>query len=256
MAKPKGCGFPPLETIKQCIKVNRHGNALCWNKDGVLHVFRSMDAEETLAKYKELSKTLNPATTSLLFHARLATHGSHNVNNCHGFTHACARDGKTYAFMHNGIMHNVDVHNDMTDSECFFRELFVPAMENVSMDYAMKLTRAVGCGRNRYALIDNEGELYLHGGENGYFVETIPGVKGKIYFSNLNWKPICSYGTGFDPYRKSQSKPTAGSGSGLPCVGKRDGVGKKVVPTSSTDSLFPAFAEVVKEFAEFRSAGE
>lgn len=229
--KPKGHDFPPVSVIEQCIDTNRHGNAMAWDENGELNVFRSLDRQQTIDKYKELTARLNPNETSLVFHARIATHGDVKLENCHGFLHQSG--GKTYAFFHNGMMNNIDARDGMTDSETFFRDLFIPGLDAVSMDYALAITRSVGGGYNRYAIIDNEGHVWYHGGSSGYYKEAFPGCRGKIYFSNLNWKPKSVFGLGFNPYG-GVSKTDKKGGSGLPSVGKRDGK-KPVLVTHNDD---------------------
>ena len=60
---------------------------MAWDENGELKVFRSLDKQETIDKYKELIARLNPNETSLVFHARIATHGNVKLENCHGFLH-------------------------------------------------------------------------------------------------------------------------------------------------------------------------
>lgn len=222
-----------MDAIEKCINANRHGNAIAWNQNGRVEVFKSMDKNETLAKYKELVSTLNPAETAMIFHARIATHGSHCVKNCHGWKHG------ELAFFHNGILHNISNRDDLTDSETFFRDFFVPAMEGCGMDFALKMSRAIiGESNNKFALVDGNGHIYMTSGNYHYVKIQFPGLNGKIYFSNDHWLPKATYGMGFDPLKtpsltsgKKDTKPSASSS--LPPVGPR----RQVAPGGQSQSI-------------------
>ena len=181
-----GCDFPPESAIKNCIRKNRDGFSMAWNENGLLRTFRTMDPDEAVEKYREVSR-LNPRTTGLIFHARIATHGSLKLENCHCWDY----DGK-YAFAHNGVLRNIKVYDDKTDSEVFFRDLLVPAIENVGKEYAFRIASAViGDTRNKIALIDANGHIDLFG---EYLKQGYPGRVGKIYFSNSSFMETSSYG--------------------------------------------------------------
>lgn len=192
-----GSDFAPLDVIEKCIQHNPHGFSLAWNKGGELFTYRTMNPTEAMAKYKQLSESLNPAESAMIFHARIATHGSHKIENCHAFRHG------DIAFFHNGVL-SIKNRDDMTDSETFFRDYFVPAMEGVGFEFAMRMSKAIlGRSNNKFAVIDKDGAISLtSGSECGFMKEQFPGLKGKIYFSNLNWKPFSSFttGLGFNPY--------------------------------------------------------
>ena len=187
--KCKGADFAPLSAIKNCVDSNPHGFGMAWNQDGAVKTFRTMDPAEAIARYHTLSTTLDPARTALLFHARIATHGSKKLENCHCWTY-----GDTVAFAHNGILHNIPARDDMTDSETFFRDYFIPAVEGVDWEYALKLAKAIVAGtHNKLALIDSNGGVWLTG---DYVKESFSGCRGKIYFSNTSYRPRFFYPLG------------------------------------------------------------
>lgn len=176
--KFKGADFPSKQVISACMKENPHGFAAAWNQDGTLHTFRTMDSAEMLAKYDEI-RHLDPASTGLVFHARIATHGSKTLANCHCWTD----EAGTLAFAHNGVLNNVGNRGDLTDSETFFRDIFLPVRDNAGMELALKVSSAI-IGQSKFAFINAEGVIVPMG---AYSKDCEPGHKGMIYFSNMHW---------------------------------------------------------------------
>lgn len=176
--KFKGTDFPSKEVINACMQANPDGFAAAWNQDGRLMTFRTMDDREMLAKYDEI-RHLDPATTGLVFHARIATHGSKKLENCH-----CWTDDKcSLAFAHNGILNNIGNRDDLTDSETFFRDIFLPVHDAGGMALAAKVAHAV-IGGSRFAFINADGNIVPMGDYSKHQEE---GHKGKVYFSNMHW---------------------------------------------------------------------
>ena len=227
--KTKGSDFVPKDTIELCFKRNPHGFAFAWNEDGEIKNFRSMDMQASLAKYEELTSRLNPANTAFMVHARLATHGSQKIENCHCWVHG------NIAFAHNGVL-DIPSKDDMTDSEIFFRELFVPIMEALGMDFALTMARTfIGSSNNKFAIINGEGDVWITSGRQGFTKESFPGLKGKAYFSNMNWKPVSQFTSclGFDPY-EGVRKPVKAKASGSTYSGPASSVGPRKRPAPSS----------------------
>lgn len=186
--KLKGADFPPLQNIKACCDNNPDGFAMAWNEGDVLKTFRTMSAEEAIARYYTVSTTLDPEQTALVLHARIATHGSKKLANCHGWTD----DGNNLAFFHNGILHGIGNRDDLTDSETFFRDWFLPALVRCGSNYAKQLANYVARSEHsRFAIITKDGGIFLSG---DWVKEQFENAKGKIYFSNSSYRPRYHYG--------------------------------------------------------------
>ena len=185
--KTKGVDFAPASAIRRCIATNPDGFAMAWNQDGEIRVYKTMDPEKALAKYEELASGLDPKTTAMVFHARIATHGSKGIANCHCWDH----DGRI-AFAHNGILRNIGNHDDQTDSETFFRDYFVPALDGVGMEYAMRIARLVAePSGSKFAFLSPDGEIWMV----GYWQKAeFKDRKGKVYFSNSSYIEYNTYG--------------------------------------------------------------
>jgi len=196
--KFKGADFPSTDVVKACMKENPHGFAAAWNQDGRLVTYRTMDEAEMLAKYDEIRR-LDPAATGLVFHARIATHGSKTLANCHCWTN----DEGDLAFAHNGVLSNIGNRDDMTDSETFFRDIYLPVRKAGGALLADKVARCI-IGSSRFAFIDKNGNIL----PMGYFYKDCEaGHKGMVYFSNMNWVHNTVPSFPFDKPARKNRKP-------------------------------------------------
>ena len=153
--KKQGVKFPSIETVETMCDRNPDGFALVWHsqKDGQSRVYRTMSREQFLKKYKQVVRHNNYETTSLYLHARIATHGSLKQSNCHGFV-----DHNTHlAFAHNGIL-GIPNRGDMTDSETFFRDYFIPTFKHGGWHEAEQLISDI-IGYSKFVFMNDKGEL-------------------------------------------------------------------------------------------------
>lgn len=181
--KIKGAGWPYVENIKACMDRNSHGFAFAWTADGKIQVMKTMDAKEALDFYRNVLMKMDPAETAMMFHARLATHGSRRVENCHCFLN----ESETLVFSHNGILHNVPNRDDMTDSETFFRDYFLPVAENCGLETAKKIMSAICGDHNKFAFMGTDGKMLLWP-QTSWIVDKESTSKGVIYYSNTTFR--------------------------------------------------------------------
>ena len=241
VVKCKGSDFAPKEVIARCMETNPHGFSIAWNSGGKVNTFRTMNPSEMLTRYEQLVAELNPAETAMLFHARIKSNGSIRIENTHCYTNA----DQSLAFCHNGILSNIKDRDDLTDSETFFRDFFLPAYEGISPTFAFKMSKAMIChSNNKFAFLNKDGEVTFVTGLNQFSKEQFPGLRGKIYFSNGSWKPTLSYGLGFNPYsdvrhKPEEAKPSVAFSTALPPVGERH----KASPAKALAITIPANSE-------------
>ena len=239
--KFKGADFPSKNVIKACMKANPDGYAAAWNQDGRLQTFRTMDEAAMLAKYDEIRR-LDPKTTGLVFHARIATHGSKTLANCHCWTN----DDGTLAFAHNGVLSNIGNRDDMTDSETFFRDYFLPVMEGCGLPVATKVANAV-IGGSKFAFMFPSGEIVPMG---YYMKDTEAGHKGTVYFSNMNWVRHSTPMYSFDKPAAKKKGYAPGvmprERKGGPLVVERDDYGR-IVRSYVAETVRKSFDSTVKE---------
>lgn len=152
--KEKGAKFPKMADIKESAINNPDGFAIAWNNKGKIMTKRTLDQKEFIKTYSLISK-LDPKETGVIIHARIKTHGSINLSNCH-----CWQD-ENFAFAHNGIL-SIHAVNDMTDSETFFRTIFSPLYIFGGWQYAIPAIQAI-IGSSKFAFIDKDGNITKFG---------------------------------------------------------------------------------------------
>ena len=87
---------------------------------------RSMNADESINRFIEVRSQYMDGYA--MWHARFATHGAKNVNNCHPFI--VGKDKRTY-LAHNGILDvSIDKSDDRSDTRVFAEDV-LPAMGGV-----------------------------------------------------------------------------------------------------------------------------
>ena len=188
---PKGQKFPTINQIQNCVNGNPDGFAMSWNEDGKVRTYKTMSDTAIIKYYKKFIKTHDPLKTALVFHARIATHGSKNIKNCHCWQ----SDGLSFA--HNGIL-SVANRGDMTDSETFFQDIFLPIYRSSGWDGATKAINAC-IGSSKFAFIDGTGRVWGFGNYK---------TKDGNYFSNDSYM---SYEERYPYYYASKSAIKGGS---------------------------------------------
>ena len=151
---------------------------MAWNEGGKLRVYKTMSERLFIKNYMAMVSRCSEADTSLVLHARIATHGSKGVKNCHCWT------GSGLAFAHNGVLSNVGSRKDMTDSETFFRDIFEPVYNACGWETASKVINAI-IGNSKFAFVNNKGDVWMFGHyekHNGCF------------YSNDSWRGYQYYG--------------------------------------------------------------
>lgn len=171
VVSPKGQEWPSIENIQNCVDSNPDGFAIAWNENGEVKNYKTMGQKAIMKFYRNFIKTHDYKTTGMVFHARIATHGSLKLSNCHCWI----SDGM--AFAHNGIL-SVKNRGDMTDSETFFRDIFIPIYRGKGWDSA-KLAIDACIGMSKFAFIDGNGEVRGFGDYN---------VNEGNYYSNYSWR--------------------------------------------------------------------
>lgn len=179
IAKSKKADAPTVDDIRRALITNPDGCALVWANNGTLETFRTLDSKEMINYYIKHFVELN--RSAFVFHARIATHGSKSLRNCHGWR---TLNGHA-AFFHNGIL-SIRARGDMTDSETFLRDIYEPIALTSGHKKAVGAINAV-IGGSKFAFINDEGNIRLY----GHYTD----IKG-VYYSNLNHridKPVRHY---------------------------------------------------------------
>lgn len=161
MIKPKGVDFPSTKIIRTMFENNPDGFSIVYSEGGEApKVHRTMCEEAAIRIYETIKTRCDAEDTNLFIHARIATHGTIKISNCHGW-----RDAKTgIVFAHNGVL-DIKAKDDWTDSETFFRQIFIPVYRNGGWKFANEAINAF-IGTSKFVFMDRFGNLYYSGTYN------------------------------------------------------------------------------------------
>jgi hypothetical protein len=144
--------------------------------------YRTLNETKFLKKYKEITSTYKAKDISLFIHARIKTHGTQKLENCHGWI----EDKIGLAFAHNGIL-SIKNRDDMTDSETFFRDIFTPVFEIGGWSAGERAIKAC-IGTSKFCFMDMYGNLT-------HFGQYITGEDGILYsndsYNERTWGTYC-----------------------------------------------------------------
>lgn len=173
--KQRGVMFPTKKQVKAMMDNNSDGNSMMWHKKGgrKLHILRTLSNKDFLKAYDQLVQQQQPEDIALVMHFRIKTHGSAKVENTHcWFSPEC-----NLGFAHNGVL-SLKNRDDMTDSETFFRDLFIPAYLQGGWEAGERAVNAV-IGSSKFVFLATNGEIHHYGN----FL-----TKDGILFSNSSYE--------------------------------------------------------------------
>ena len=109
--KKRGVKFQSTETIKAMCDNNPDGFSMVYQIGSCKpEIYKTLNKEKFLNQYKKITTMYDADDVSMFIHARIKTHGTKRIENCHGWK----ADGLIFA--HNGML-PIDNRGDMTDSE-------------------------------------------------------------------------------------------------------------------------------------------
>ena len=156
--KPREVAYPSYKRVKNMCENNSDGFAIVWHVKGEpVRNYRTLNEKKFLKKYNEITSTYKAKDVSLFIHARIKTHGTQKLENCHGWI----EDKIGLAFAHNGIL-SIKNRDDMTDSETFFRDIFAPVFEIGGWDAGERAIKAC-IGTSKFCFMDMYGNLIHYG---------------------------------------------------------------------------------------------
>ena len=185
--KKRGVKFQSTETIKAMCDNNPDGFSMVYQIGKCKpEIYKTLNKEKFLNQYKKITTMYDADNVSMFIHARIKTHGTKRIENCHGWK----ADGLIFA--HNGIL-PIDNRGDMTDSETFFRDLFIPAYEKGGWEGGERAINAV-IGRSKFVFMDDKGAIRKYGNwieVDGIFYSNETYKKREVY--NFDWMHGTSY---------------------------------------------------------------
>lgn len=158
IAKPMGAQFAPKSNVSRACEANPDGFGIAYytKGDSSVQIFRTLNVKLFKQRYAEVCER-DPKTTAVLIHARIKTHGTVKLEN----VHCWADKASGLVFAHNGIL-SIKNRDDMTDSETFFRDIFIPILAFGGWDAANKAINAC-IGSSKFAFLNTKGEIFTYG---------------------------------------------------------------------------------------------
>lgn len=147
IAKTKHIKSPSIETFETAMENNPDGFAVAHKCPGKpWQTFKTL-SKSLMLKYIAENGILNKRSR-WVFHARIKTHGAAELKNCH-----CWQDDHTDTiFAHNGIL-SITADKGKTDSETFYRHIFLPILRHEGRRAALKACRVIINGTSKFAVI-------------------------------------------------------------------------------------------------------
>lgn len=121
--------IPSREKLENSALNNPHGFgfAIVIPSENRIHSERTMNADTSINRFLEMRAKYPEGYA--MWHARLATHGSMTVDNCHPFK--VGGDDRTY-LAHNGILPIVEPQGDLRSDTRIFAEDLLPAIGGIT----------------------------------------------------------------------------------------------------------------------------
>jgi len=121
--------IPSLDKLENSALNNPDGFgfAIVIPSENRIHAERTMNADTSISRFMEMRKKYPEGYA--MWHARLSTHGSVTVDNCHPFT--VGGDNQTY-LAHNGVLPILQPNGDKRSDTRIFAEDLLPAIGGVS----------------------------------------------------------------------------------------------------------------------------
>lgn len=201
--KEMGNRFPSKKSIQNCVDSNPDGFAIMWNEGGKVHNFKTLNEREFMSFYKKFVKEHDHKDTACVIHARIKTHGSLKLSNCHCWT--ALEDA--IGFAHNGIL-SITNREDLTDSETYFRDIFLPVYEwsGHDWDVAGRTINAI-IGTSKFAFLEGDGTIRHYGQyikhEGALYSNS--SYQEKVYYTTKNYSKGYTYKGKWDSSKYSSS---------------------------------------------------
>jgi hypothetical protein len=186
--KPSGVVIPPLQILKNCWENNDNGAGVMYSDNDAVNIRKGFLRWE---EFEEFYKTTFADTerfekSSIVFHFRLATHGSVCAENTHPFPVIDDNPGGLdittgLAVMHNGVIPNCHDTSKVDTVQLIDGILRPVLLKNMSLlkvkAFGDLLVRATS---SKFAFLDNEGTVTLVGAFNQ--------AADGLYYSNDGYK--------------------------------------------------------------------
>lgn len=166
-------GSIPKKHLQRGLTVNPDGWGIMYPCDGQLVIRKGMTRQEFWAAWKT-----RPANVPVVFHARIGTHGTRGIENCHPFV--VRHD---LAVAHNGVIHHhADVNSPLSDTRLFVRDMVQRLPHNFLEYQPIRRLLANYIGHSKLVFMDEDGDVDIINEGLGHW-------SNKRWYSNNSYQP-------------------------------------------------------------------
>lgn len=174
-------GILCLKTFQTCWTANPDGAGLCYFDGEKIQTFKEMKSVKNFHQHYMDVRAKFPKI-DIAIHFRISTHGRVNITNCHPF-----KINKTTAFIHNGVISNMGVNSEFSDTYIFNKTIMQSLPSNFVQNNAVMelIENYIGYSKlviisGKISAIANES-LGLWDGGNWYSNKSyLPEVKKEV----------------------------------------------------------------------------
>lgn len=176
-------GSEPLreEWLRNGWTANPHGGGFMFARDGKLVIRKGFYKFREFKEAYDAAFLYHGAESPFIVHFRWATHGGHEVVNCHPHELANGDAG----LVHNGILDQFQTswNSKISDTVLFCRTVLAmrPAEQLVDEAFNGLLAEMIG-PHNKFAIMDKDGNVSIVNADQGEW-------DGPYWFSNLSYLP-------------------------------------------------------------------
>ena len=193
--KPAGIHIPATETIENMWHNNSDGAGLMYATGGSVHIEKGFMALGDLkAALNRLEKTIDVASTPVILHFRIATHGQTSPENCHPFPVTeklpllqMAKTKTSLAVAHNGIIDIKPSKKDISDTMEYILSQLAPLYQLTKDFYKQPAGKKLiyNAIKSKMVFLDGTGRIETVG-------DFITDKDGMLY-SNASYKARTVY---------------------------------------------------------------
>lgn len=185
--KPANVQHLDLTTLKKAMKTNPDGFGIAYRDGENTRIYKTLSHDDFMYFFERAILT-KPTSEQYIIHCRIATHGEVTLQNCHPF----ADKKRNVAFFHNGTLSINRTDITKTDSETFFRHVYLPLYYR--NQYQANTAADIIRNYSKFAFIFKDGSILKQGSFE---------CRNGIYYSNTFFdapKPTPIYHAGYNYY--------------------------------------------------------